>query len=88
MGVFKNFLQNPVIIAFMFLIGGWNVVYPSEDWNLYLGIFILIMAFVNLIQYIKRKSTKPVRPKCEYCGYIALDERELHNHQLNCEKKK
>jgi len=59
MGVFKNFLEHPIIIVFMFIIGGWNVVYPSEDWNLYLGIFILVMAIVNLIKYIKRKSRLP-----------------------------
>jgi len=25
---------------------------------------------------------------CEYCGFIALDERDLHNHQIICKKKK
>ena len=80
-----SFLEHPIIIFFMFVVGIYNVVARVSDFSFYLGIFILIMAFVNLILYIKRKSK---RPKCEYCGYIALDERELHNHQLTCEKKK
>ena len=25
---------------------------------------------------------------CTYCGYIAKDDRELHNHLITCEKKK
>ena len=32
-----------------------------------------------------KKYSKPI---CEFCGYIALDERELYNHQNTCEKKK
>ena len=31
---------------------------------------------------------KKPKPKCAYCGYLALDDRELHNHQITCEKKK
>lgn len=27
------------------------------------------------------------KPKCEWCGYIAEDNRDLNNHQLKCDKK-
>jgi len=71
----------------MFLIGFWNVFFPSEDWNIYVGIFIILMTTLNLRKYIKSRTIKPVRPICEYCGYVAFDERELDNHQPTCEKK-
>ena len=55
-----------------------------------IGLFGFITGIITLIIAIKEdrdKKNKP-RPMCEYCGYVALDERELHNHQLVCEKKK
>ncbi len=36
-------------------------------------------------KYYKEKN-KP-KPICNFCGYVALDERELHNHQSTCKKK-
>ena len=79
-----GFFDHPIFILIMFVIGIWSVT-TSDGWLYYLGVFILVMAVINLIQYIHKKSK---RPKCEYCGYIAKDDRELHNHQINCEKKK
>lgn len=40
----------------------------------------------NLYRYYNRKK-HTTRPICNYCGYVALDARELHNHQLVCDKK-
>lgn len=85
---YEKIFRHPIAIFIYFVIGIWYVAYPGEDWHFYVGIFILVAAVINLIQYIKRKSAKPVRPMCEFCGYVALDERELHNHQINCEKKR
>ncbi len=88
MGYLSKVLQHPGILLIMFVIGFWNIVYPSTDLYLYLGIFIVAVTAFNLVSYIKKRKTQPVRQMCGYCGYIALDERDLHNHQMNCEKKK
>lgn len=88
MSILSSALQHPVIIFILYIVGFWNIAFPGDNWNLYIGIFIVIMTTLNLIKYIKKKSAKPLRPMCGYCGYMALDERELHNHQITCEKKK
>ncbi len=84
MSTLSKILKHPIVILFMFLIGFWNVFFPSENWNIYVGIFIIVMTIFNLRKYIKSRSIKPT---CEYCGFIASDERELNKHQLTCEKK-
>jgi len=48
---------------------------------------ILITIGVLLIKKYDKDKKKP-KPMCEFCEYIAIDERELHNHQITCEKKK
>ena len=48
-------------------------------------IFIAIGVFL-IKKYDKDK--KKSNPMCKFCGYMAIDERELHNHQITCEKKK
>ncbi len=53
-----------------------GILYGIISWLIIAGICIVI-AFV----FIK------LNPVCEYCGYVAKDERELHNHQITCEKK-
>jgi len=88
MSFLSKFLQHPIAIVFMFVIGFWNIVYPSTDLYQFLGIFIVAITAFNLVSYIKKRKAQPVRQMCGYCGYIALDERDLHNHQINCEKKK
>jgi len=88
MSFLSKVLQHPIVILFMYLIGFWNIVYPSTDLYLYLGISIVAITTINLVSYIKTKKANPVRQMCGYCGYMALDKKELHNHQLNCEKKK
>ena len=87
MNVLSKALEHPIVIVFFFILGFWNIFFPSDDWNLYLGIFIVVMTALNLRKYLKNRSIKSVRAMCEYCGYVALDERELHNHQITCEKK-
>jgi len=61
-----------------------------EDWlKIVYFIFIPFISFGvirGVWKYYKEKN-KPKRI-CEFCGYVALDERELHNHQITCEKKK
>jgi len=88
MSFLSKFLQHPIAIVFMFVIGFWNIVYPSTDLYLFLGIFIVAITAFILVSYIKKRKTQPVRQMRGYCGYIAQDERDLHNHQINCEKKK
>jgi len=51
------------------------------------GIILIFYGISKFTEWEKR-SSKPVRPICEYCRHVALDERELYNHQLVCEKKK
>ncbi len=84
MSFLSKTLEHPIVIALLFGVGFYSIVYPGDDWGFYLGIFIVVATFFNLIKYIKGKNTKPVKPKCEHCGFIALDEKELHNHQMNC----
>jgi len=55
----------------------------EEVWPVIIGIFAIASGAHNLY-----KISKKPRPVCEYCGYVALDERELLNHQITCEKKK
>ena len=55
----------------------FGFLYGIVSWPIIASICIVI-AFV----FIKPK------PVCQFCGYIAIDERELHNHQITCEKKK
>ena len=88
MSILSKVLQHPIAILFFYLIGFWNIVYPSTDLYLYLGIFIVAITTINLVSYIKKRNANPVRPMCGYCGYMALDQRELDNHQITCEKKK
>lgn len=88
MSFLSNIFDHPVTILILYVIGFLGISSPPDTFNFFLGIFILVMNTINLAKYIKKKSKKPVRPKCEYCGYISLDERELHNHQINCDKKK
>ena len=88
MNVLSKALEHPIVIVFFFILGFWNIFFPSEDWNLYVGIFIVVMTAFNLRKYLKNRSIKPVRPICEYCEHDVLDEKELYNHQLVCEKKK
>ena len=88
MSFLSDILQHPVVIFALYIIGFWNIAFPSDNWNLYIGIFIVLMTSLNLIKYIKKRNAKPARPMCGYCGYMALNERELHNHQITCEEKK
>ncbi len=59
------------------LITGWELIWP-----LFVGALMLVLGINGLYKISKRP-----KPVCEYCGYVALDTRELHNHQINCEKK-
>ncbi len=52
-------------------------------WPLFIGAAALALGVHGLYKISKRS-----KPMCEYCGYVALDDRELHNYQINCEKKK
>ncbi len=60
-----------------------------EDWLKIVYFVVIPFLSLNVIhgvwKYYKEKN-KP-KPICEYCGYVALDEKELHNHQITCEKK-
>ena len=67
-----------IIISIIVLSVGFEKVWP-----VFLGFFIIALALHSLY-----KISKKQKPVCEYCGYVALDERELHNHQITCEKKK
>ena len=33
-----SFLDHPIVYLFLIIIGIWNVVYPSGDWQFYMGI--------------------------------------------------
>ena len=62
---------------------------PIPTIMLILGILCMIFGPFNLILDARKfkKEKEKSKPMCEYCGYIALDERELHNHQITCVKK-
>ncbi len=72
---------------------GWSQISTSDEplptIILVLGIFAFIVGIVSLIIDVRKveKKKKEPKPICEFCGYVALDERELHNHQITCEKK-
>ena len=55
----------------------------------YAGIIIIVLIIIGalLIRKYDKDKKKP-KPLCEFCGYMPLDERDLHNHQITCEKKK
>ena len=88
MNILSKALEHPIVIVLFFTIGFWNIFFPSADWHLFVGIFIVVLTILNLRKYLRKRSIKLVRPICEYCGHDALDEKELYNHQLVCEKKK
>jgi len=67
-----------IIVGVITLVTGLGVI-----WSVLVGIFAIALGSYNLYK-ISRKQ----KPVCEFCGYVALDERELHNHQITCEKKK
>ncbi len=81
------------IISAGFLI--YVIYYLSENyetleywWKIVYFVFIPFIAFGvirGVWKYYKEKN-KP-KPICNFCGYVALDERELHNHQSTCKKK-
>ncbi len=69
---------------FIIIIGIIVISTGFEDvWPVFLGIFAIALGLHGLY-----KISKKPKQVCEYCGYVALDERELHNHQITCEKKK
>lgn len=58
--------------------------------------FALVMLVIDLfvLYYLYRPHVKEYFGEknnyktCIYCNYMAKDSRDLHNHQLDCEKKK
>jgi len=69
------------------IISGIGLLTVGTEWYHYLlGIMGLTSGGYSLYKNSKKKNEP--RSVCEYCGYIALDARELHNHQITCEKKK
>jgi len=67
-----------IIVGILTLSTGLERIWP---------VFIAIFAIASGLHGLYKISKKP-KPVCEYCGYVVLDERELHNHQISCEKKK
>ena len=74
----KTFRIFQMIFGIFALATGWELIWP-----LFIGVASLALGVHGLYKISKRP-----KPVCEYCGYVALDERELHNHQINCEEKK
>jgi len=69
------------------IISGIGLLTVGTEWYHYLlGIMGLTSGGYSIYKNSKKKNEP--RPVCEYCGYVALDARELHNHQITCEKKK
>ncbi len=66
-----------IILGILVMANGFE-----EVWPVFVGIFIIAMGLHSLYK-ISRKQ----KPTCKFCGYVALDEKELHNHQITCEKK-
>ena len=73
-------LYNILIIILGFVVIG--AVY-EKIWPIFLGMIVIALGIHRLYKIYRRQ-----KPVCEYCGYVALDERKLHNHQIACEKKK
>ena len=82
--------SRDIILILIGLFGiAWNQISPTQaSWFvLGAGIFILSIGIIKLAWIGDEKKKKVPRPMCSFCGYIALDEKELHNHQITCEKK-
>jgi len=73
----KAFRISQIIFGIFTLSAGWESIWP-----LFIGAASLVLGIRGLYKILKRS-----KPICEYCGYATLDERELHNHQINCEKR-
>jgi hypothetical protein len=83
----KKFFDKPIfgIIMIIFAI---LVIASAVEWYSYLFALIgFASGGHNLYKYFKNRSFTSSRPICNNCGYVALNERELHNHQINCERK-
>ena len=85
-----------VLIRFIFalpLFGWYFVLDIITKSNYILAIILSIITGVIILAIFRLDKIKDLdekeeqKPICEYCGYIALDQRELHNHQITCEKK-
>ena len=80
----KKLNESKVFNIFLIIIGIITLSTGLEKiWPLLIGVFVFVTGLHGLY-----KISKKLKIVCEYCGYEALDERELHNHQITCEKKK
>ncbi len=50
--------------------------------------FAMFLLIVGIILFIVGKKLPKPKHFCVHCGYLAETKRDLHNHSLNCERKK
>jgi len=68
----------------------FNPVEISKEFFFIMGVILFIVGIISaVLRYMKDEVKKrELKPICEYCRFVALNDRDLHNHQLVCEKKK
>ena len=75
------FIVVDLILEFFSIFAGNMFGFPM----IVLDLFVMYYLYrPHVIEYFGETQYK----NCSYCGYIAKDDRELHNHQITCEKKK
>ena len=82
-----SFTDNPVF-GILMIIFGFLAYITAVEW--YNWIFVILGFAVGghvLFRYYKNRKFTTLRFICNNCGYVAKDQRELHNHQITCEKK-
>jgi len=69
------------VLEFFSIFGGNMFGFPM----IVLDLFVIYYLYrPHVIEYFGEIQYR----NCIYCGYIAKDDRELHNHLITCEKKK
>ena len=82
-----KFFERPVwgITAIGF---GLMLLVSGTEWYHYI---LAIIGFASgghtIYKYYQNKKFTTSRPICNNCGHVARDERELHNHQITCQRK-
>lgn len=75
------FIAIDLVLEFFSIFGGNMFGIPM----IVLDLFVIYYLYrPHVIEYFGETQYK----NCIYCGYIARDDRELHNHLITCEKKK
>jgi hypothetical protein len=76
-----------IIIGFSILQGALNMPQIFAGQYILLALFVLVIGVMTMYAGKRVARKKKGQFLCIYCRYIAETDRELHNHELQCDRK-